>query len=186
MRIISGLLKGKKLIYPNNKVTRPLRDMVKEAVFNLIDHANYIKIKISNSNVLDLFSGSGSFGVECLSRGAQLVTFVENNNYTIKILEKNLSIISQKDKNKVELIKENCFKYLDNNVLKKYDLIFMDPPFKETKVNQLIDSIKSKEILSFDGIIVLHRHKKDKMQFNKNIKILDERIYGISKITIAY
>ena len=69
MRIISGKLKGRKLFLPQDKTTRPLKDLVKVSIFNLLDHSNIIKKKLENSSVLDLFSGTGSFGLECLSRG---------------------------------------------------------------------------------------------------------------------
>ena len=75
MRIISGKHKGKKLFLPKDKNTRPLRDLVKESIFNLLDHSEKIKKKIENSSILDLFSGSGSFGIECLSRGSKIVFF---------------------------------------------------------------------------------------------------------------
>ena len=75
MRIISGKFKGKKLILPKDRNTRPLKDIVKESIFNLIDHSNKFKIKIENSTVLDLFAGSGSFGLECISRGSENVFF---------------------------------------------------------------------------------------------------------------
>ena len=183
MRVISGNLRGKKLIYPDNEMTRPLRDMVKESIFNLIEHSKKINFKLNNSKILDLFSGSGSFGIECISREAGMVTFVENNKDTLKVLEKNLLGISQTDK--FELIKKDCFKYLKEEKLKFYNLIFMDPPFKEIKINQLITDIKNKKILSSDGIIIVHRHKKDNVKLSESINILDERIYGISKITIG-
>ena len=76
MRIISGNLKGRKINFIKNLRTRPLRDSVKENIFNILKHSNS-KIKIENSNILDLFSGIGSFGIECLSRGANKVTFIE-------------------------------------------------------------------------------------------------------------
>ena len=75
MRIIAGDFKGKKIIFPLDKNTRPLRDMVKEAIFNLIENSNKFDLKLNESYVLDLFSGSGSFGLECLSRGAKEVFF---------------------------------------------------------------------------------------------------------------
>ena len=78
MRIISGDLKGKRLLTPLDKSTRPLKDIVKESIFNILEHSNKISTKIQNSKVLDLFSGTGSFGIECLSRGANNVTFFEN------------------------------------------------------------------------------------------------------------
>ena len=78
MRVIGGTFKGKKLFLPNDKNTRPLKDLVKESIFNLIHHSKKINIEIKNSMILDLFSGSGSFGIECLSRGAKKVMFLEN------------------------------------------------------------------------------------------------------------
>ena len=74
MRIISGLYKGKKILLPTDKNTRPLKDLTKESIFNLIIHSKFSKIELEKSNVLDLFAGSGSFGLECLSRKANFVT----------------------------------------------------------------------------------------------------------------
>ena len=88
MRIISGILKGKKLTVPSDKMTRPLRDIVKESIFNLIEHSKKINFNINNAHVLDLFSGIGSFGIECISRGAGNVDFVENYSLAQNILKK--------------------------------------------------------------------------------------------------
>ena len=77
MRIITGNLKGRKILFPDDKKTRPLRDLVKESIFNLIEHSQKFNVKIKDSNVLDLFAGSGSFGLECLSRGSKKVVFIE-------------------------------------------------------------------------------------------------------------
>ena len=78
MRIISGSNKGKKLILPKDKTTRPLKDIAKESVFNILAHAKYINFHLKDSKVLDLFSGIGSFGLECISRGSKFVFFLEN------------------------------------------------------------------------------------------------------------
>ena len=77
MRIIGGNFKGKKLFLPKDKNTRPLKDIVKESIFNLIQHSKKFNINIENSLVLDLFSGTGSFGIECISRGAKKVVFLK-------------------------------------------------------------------------------------------------------------
>ena len=185
MRIIGGDYKGKKLILPNDKKTRPLKDLVKESIFNLIHHSKKINLNLRNSTVLDLFSGSGSFGLECISRGAKKVTFVENYSEAIKILKKNVSLIKNSDK--YEIINEDIF-YLFENINKyklKTDIIFLDPPFKEKKVNELINKILKTNILNKNGLIITHRHKKDNLEITKNLKIIDERSYGISKIIIG-
>ena len=75
MRIISGKFKNKKIFQPLDSLTRPLKDITKESIFNVMLHSKFIKTKIENSKVLDLFSGSGSFGLECISRGASEVIF---------------------------------------------------------------------------------------------------------------
>ena len=93
MRIIGGSLKGKKLFQPIDKDTRPLKDIVKESIFNILQHSVDNKVNLFNSNVLDLFSGTGSFGLECLSRGARKVTFFENHLNSLKILEKNINFV---------------------------------------------------------------------------------------------
>ena len=78
MRIISGNFKGKKILEPKDVYTRPLKDLTKESIFNIINHSNKFKVKIEGSVILDLFSGVGSFGIECLSRNVDKVYFVEN------------------------------------------------------------------------------------------------------------
>ena len=88
MRIVSGNFKGKKILQPKDVATRPLKDLTKESIFNIILHSNKLNIKIENSNVLDLFSGVGSFGLECLSRGSSFLTFVENYKEVLPILKK--------------------------------------------------------------------------------------------------
>ncbi len=185
MRIISGKNKGKKIIPPIDKNTRPLRDIVKESIFNLIKHSNKFNFNLENSNVLDLFSGSGSFGLECISRGANKVVFVENHNKALNILNKNVLYFQELDLCKI--INKDCFDYinLDIETNQKFNLIFLDPPFKEKKINFLIDKIKEKKILEKNGIIILHRHKKDNLKITTKINILDQRLYGISKITIG-
>ena len=77
MRIIGGQFKGKKIIFPKNINTRPLKDFVKENIFNVLNHSNKFDIDVNKSEVLDLYAGSGSFGLECISRGAKKVTFIE-------------------------------------------------------------------------------------------------------------
>ena len=182
MRIISGNFKGKKLFLPNDKNTRPLKDLVKESIFNLIQHSNKIKVKIENSFVLDLFSGSGSFGIECLSRGAKNVIFFENYQAAIDILQKNIN--SMKKVINYKIFKNDCFIYFnsDQKINSKFDIIFIDPPYKELKINEIIEKIIEKNLLNKNGVIIIHRHKKDNIKLTKKINIFESRTYGISKI----
>ena len=182
MRIISGKLKGKKLFLPKDKATRPLKDLVKVSIFNLLDHSNIVKKKLENSSILDLFSGTGSFGLECLSRGSKNVYFFENYVEAIKVLEKNLNLF--KNSKNFKIFKFDCFEFFESNkeINKKFDIIFLDPPYKELRINKLIEKIIQKKILKNDGLIIIHRHKKDKLEISKKLKVLDVRNYGISKV----
>ena len=185
MRIIGGKNKGKKIFLPVDKNTRPLRDMVKESIFNLIEHSNKFNISISNSIVLDLFSGSGSFGLECISRGAKFITFVENYVHALGILKKNISMMDALPFS--EIIENNCFELINEKKIfsKTFDIIFLDPPYKYKNINVLIEQIIEKKILKKTGIILIHRHKKDDIEITSKLNILDSRKYGISKIIIG-
>ena len=178
MRIISGTFKGKKILTPNDIKTRPLKDLTKESIFNILKHSNKFNVEIKNSIVLDLFAGVGSFGIECLSNGAKYVTFVENYNGVLPILEKNLSNLSVNKK--FEIIEKNIFTEL-KLTKNDYDIIFLDPPYKDN-IAKLIDKIFEINLLRKNGIIILHRNKKVKEEYSKNFNILEEKNYGISKI----
>jgi len=185
MRIISGKLKGKKLFLPKDKNTRPLKDLVKLSIFNLIDHSKKINIKLEGSSILDLFSGSGSFGLECLSRGSKIVYFFESYIEAIKILKKNLSLF--KNKENLKIFNKDCFEFFNSEqkINKKFDIIFLDPPYRETRVNELVEKIILYKILNPNGIIIIHRHKKDKIEITNKLKIFEVRNYGLSKVYFA-
>jgi len=181
MRIISGKFKGKKIIEPKDKNTRPLKDLTKESVFNIIKHSKKFLVELKDSEVLDLFSGTGSFGLECLSRGVKYVTFVENYTGIIPILKKNLNnLINLKNYKIIEKDILNKFNY--QIFKKKFDIIFLDPPYKESNLSILIDGLLDNKILKNNGIIIIHRHKKQNDDFSEKFKILDQKKYGISKI----
>ena len=182
MRIISGTNKGKKLYLPDNNYTRPLRDMVKESIFNLLTHSNKTKIEIENANILDLFAGSGSFGLECLSRGSSCVYFFEKEPIVLNTLKQNINLLTKKDNFKI--FEEDIIKFClsQRKIDKKFDIIFIDPPFKEIKINNVIEKILEKKMLVKRGIIILHRHKNDKIQISNQLNIFETRTYGVSKI----
>ena len=181
MRVIGGKLRGKLIHNPTDKTTRPLKDMVRESIFNILEHSKNEKIKFKNDVVLDLFSGSGSFGIECLSRGVKKVFFFENYKPSLKILERNIKELEiEKDSviqeiNAYEISKED----LDNE---KINLIYLDPPFKDKNINKLLKKILDLKIAHKNTLIVIHRNKKFKENFIDDFKVLREKNYGLSKI----
>ncbi len=181
MRIISGKSKGKKILEPKDLSTRPLKDLTKESIFNILSHSNKFNTKLENSNVLDLFSGTGSFGLECLSRGSANLTFVENYGVVLPILKEN--ILNLNYQNNSTVIENNIVNKLNFKIFeKKFDIIFLDPPYKEEKISSILNDIIESDILSNDGIIIIHRHKKKEDKFPKRFNIIEEKTYGISKV----
>tara|TARA_B100000767_G_C19637425_1_gene481026 strand:- start:162 stop:725 length:564 start_codon:yes stop_codon:yes gene_type:complete len=181
MRIISGKYRGKKILQPTDNETRPLKDLTKESIFNIIKHSNLIKIEIENSNILDLFSGVGSFGLECMSRGASNIVFYENYKNVIKILKRNISDLDSGVKTKIiekNIFDINCF----NNLNNEFEIIFIDPPFKEKNVFKLMDNIIKLKLLKDNGIFIIHRHKNENDLLPKEMNIFLEKSYGVSKI----
>ena len=181
MRIISGSSKGKRILEPKDLNTRPLKDLTKESIFNILVHSNKFSVKLENSNVLDLFSGVGSFGLECLSRGSSNLTFVENYIYVLPILKKNISNLNYQDSSLI--IEDNIVDNLNfNNFSKKFDIIFLDPPYKEKNLSSILINIAKFNILHPEGIIIIHRHKNEKDQFPEKFNIIEEKTYGISRV----
>ena len=182
MRIIAGKLKGTTLHIPKDKNTRPLKDIARESIFNLLTHSNKISLRLEQSNILDLYAGTGSFGLECLSRQARSVCFVESKKDAIEVLEKNIKKL--KVKNKIKIFFNDIFDFIEkqNDLNSKFNLIFCDPPFKDTNVEKLIKLIFDKNLLVKNGIIIIHRNKTTKEKLPDIFEILEERIYGISKV----
>ncbi len=181
MRIISGYFKGKKILEPKDDKTRPLKDLTKESIFNIINHSNKFTINLIDSNVLDLFSGVGSFGIECLSRGAKKVIFIENYPGVLPILKKNL--VNLKSLKNFEVIEQDIYK--DNFQIKpklKFDIIFLDPPYKDKNLFEILQKIENTKILNKNGIVIVHRNKSENDIFPLEYKVLEEKKYGISKI----
>ena len=182
MRIIGGTFKGIKISEAFDKNTRPLKDLVKESILNILEHSKDSKINLNNSLVLDLFSGTGSFGLECISRGASKVYFFENYKKSVDILLKNIKKLKCEKKTKV--FNKDVFSFFESEEIKngELDLIFLDPPYKEENIEIILENIVKLKLLKKSGLIVLHRHKKSKDNINNKFNIKRSVKYGISKI----
>ena len=182
MRIIGGTLKGKKIFEAFDKNTRPLKDLVKESILNILEYSKDTKINLNNSLVLDLFAGTGSFGLECVSRGAAKVYFIENYTQSLEILHKNIKKLKCEKRTKV--YNENAFNFSNIEEIKKekLDLIFLDPPYKEENIKVILENISKLKLLKESGLVVLHRHKKSEDEIGEKFIIKRSAKYGISKI----
>ena len=184
MRIISGNYKNKKLYFPKNSKTRPLKDSVKENIFNILNHSTKIKIRIKNSSILDLYSGSGSFGLECISRQAAKVFFVEKDLEALESLENNIkNMNAEKTSILYSEDVQDFLKNIDSELKKeKLDIIFIDPPYKNKDFLDILKKTKIEAILNDKYILILHREKESEPNIEEYLNIIEKRIYGRSEI----
>lgn len=177
MRVISGTAKGKKLNSLEGLETRPTLDRVKEAVFNII------QFDIKDAVVLDLFSGSGALGIEALSRGAKEAILCDVSSKAIKIINKNLEETRLKEKAKV--FSNDYLETLNKIKDKKFDIIFLDPPYKSDYIEKSIEYISMHNLLTENGIIIVEtndKNKIDEIKAKKDLEVYDTRKYGIAII----
>lgn len=149
MRVISGYLKGHSLEGFNTLGTRPTMDRVKESMFATIQ--NYIPDAV----VLDLFSGTGSLGIEAISNGAKYCYFVDNGKDIVKYLNKNIRNLNIENKTRV-LIKDyrDALLYFKKNDI-KFNIIFVDAPYKMKVMEEIINLVNEYDLLYFKGLLVL-------------------------------
>ncbi len=183
MRIISGKLKGKSINFVKTDATRPLKDSVKENIFNIIAHSNLLNVDLKDSEILDLYSGIGSFGLECISRGAKKVTFVELNKNIAEILNKNLLNLSIVDK--ANIINGKIIDFLETKQFKKFDIFFLDPPFSNNSFIEELKMIKKKKIYKNNHVVIIHREKKSVDNFSELLSPIIIKEYGRSKIIFS-
>jgi 16S rRNA (guanine(966)-N(2))-methyltransferase RsmD len=165
---------------PKGVEIRPTQDKVRQAIFNVLGN------NLPGANVLELFAGSGAFGIEAISRGAKYVTFVDNNSICIKTIKKNLDSLGVEDA-RYELIWANALSVLsrlekDDN---KYDLIFLDPPYYKNIARKCLSNIDAYDILSPNSIVVVEHFKKDSLALDlSNLVLEKEKQYGDTLISI--
>ncbi len=178
MRIISGIYGGRKLNPKLPNSVRPTTDSNKESIFNII--SNYIDFK--NKIILDLFAGSGSLGIESLSREAQKCYFVENDFNVINTLNKSLNELKISKIN-FELIKKDALTYCKNSRI-SYDIIFSDAPYHLKCTNQVFNEICNKKLLNENGIIMLEYGISEMIIPQDNYKLISQKRLGETQYSI--
>jgi 16S rRNA (guanine966-N2)-methyltransferase len=153
MRIITGKYKGAALYTVQGSTTRPTTDYQREVIFSM--YQDYADLR-----VLDLYAGTGSFGLETLSRGAAWVDFVEFSNKALAVLIKNIEKLKCGESCHVHRRRVNAFL---NTAAEQWDIIFLDPPYKKNLVNETIKLIKEKDLLAPEGIIIVEHHPDEKI-----------------------
>ncbi len=151
MRIISGEFKSRKIQFPKTKLTRPMTDKTKETVFNIIGSL------VNGKHILDLYAGSGSLGLEALSRGALDVTFVDRGSFAVKVIQENLQSLGLQAKG--QIIEGDVIRAIKRLEKQKriYSLVFVDPPFSQGLVKKTLMHLDQSAILApFAQVVVGH------------------------------
>lgn len=189
LQISSGLLKGLPLKAPKGAQTRPTSVRLRQALFNFLNHSTRIP-SLQGATVLDVFAGTGAFGIEALSHGASEVWFVENHPQTLKILKENLSkalhaLQSQGYTPQIHLLELDAPKAYSK--LPEAQVIFCDPPYAKGWVEQILEQESRVSRLTKDGVFIFEAHSKEKLPDletlpNPSLKCLETKIYGDSAV----
>ncbi len=181
MNVTAGELKGRKLYSPKSRAVRPTGSRVREALFSIIGET------VLDANVLDIFAGAGTIGIEALSRGAKCCTFVENSASVIEVLKRNIKELELTERTSIiPLDATKAIKMIKNsNEKNKFDIIFLDPPYSRfNKTQELILSISTDDILTPEGTLVWeHDSKKSPENIYGSLKNNFTKRYGDTSIT---
>lgn len=174
MRIIAGLYRGKKLLSPEIQGVRPTADRTRESAFNIL----YSKLgaPLSHFKVLDVFSGTGAFGLEAVSRGAETVALLDINT---KALSKNVALFP-KEQNKIKVIRADATNLPVSN--SHYNLAYIDAPYNKGLSEIALQQLAQKGWLEDRALCVVEVERRENLPIPQGFEQLDERIYGIAKL----
>ena len=172
MRIISGELKGKILISPDNDLIRPTSDRGKEVIFDtLYSILSKQDKEFKEIQILDIFCGTGSLGIEAISRGGKNISFIDNSEKAINLTRMNCEKLNI---NHVNLLNYNFFD-INLSIIKQADVIFLDPPYKIYDPSEILRMLLSKNLLKMKGILIFETSVKNKVQDFKELRLLKKK-----------
>lgn len=167
MRITGGQYKNKKLHVPDGKAVRPTSDRMRQSLFNILHHAKWLNgFEIEDSNVLDVFCGTGALGVEAISHGAKHCVFIDQDISTVK---QNVKILSD---NQYKIIKSNALGLRQGNG--DVNLVFMDPPYRKDLIEPVVELLINKNWLSDNAVIIIESEKNLQLNFI-DLELMDKR-----------
>lgn len=183
MRVVTGEAKGRKLKGPKAPGTRPIIDRVKQALFNILSY------RVEDARFLDLFAGTGSVGIEALSRGAARVTFIELNAKMLNLLRENLRITDLADR--AETLHTDAFKFLQahastsvpaSSTKREYDIVYVAPPQYQEMAAKALQLLEGSPLIAGEGLVIIQIHPKERAGVAAvpltHLALTDERRYG--------
>jgi 16S rRNA (guanine966-N2)-methyltransferase len=179
MRIIGGKFRGRKIEQPESEAVRPTKDRTREAVFNIIAEL------VPDADVLDLFAGSGAYGLEALSRGARKAVFIEKEREAASAIKRNISSLGVGERAKV--ITGDVFKAIKELKEEKeaFELVFIDPPYSKGEAKKTLIKVNHYDILKHSGLVIIeHRTGESLPDSEGDVSILKRKTYGNTSISI--
>ena len=176
LKIVAGSAKGRRLRGPKTKGIRPAAARVRESLFQILGN-------LEGQRVLDLFAGTGSMGLEALSRGAESVAFVDPNQAAVSLLFHNLEVTGFKDR--VHILKKKAapaIEFLHKKGL-RYDLIFLDPPYDKGFIDGTLKKLKAHPLLAEGGLLLCEHSPREPPTFLSGLEVADVRKYGQTTVT---
>jgi 16S rRNA (guanine(966)-N(2))-methyltransferase RsmD len=179
MRIITGSLKGRRLKSLGNLKIRPPLDQLKQSVFNMLAG------EIEGKKVLDLYAGTGSFGLEALSRGAEETTLVDSSFKACRLLKENLKMLQQEEKATVLCRKVNDTLNDFSKQNQKFNIVFVDPPFAANLCQKTLEKLVEGDLLNQQALVIVHHHRKENVESNwEELKLVRRRKFGDNLVSI--
>lgn len=178
MRVITGTAKGNRLKSLKGMETRPTLDRVKESLFNIIGS------RVIDTEFLDLFAGTGAIGIEAISRGAKHALFVETNPRAVKIIRENLEITGLADQGEIMAADVEMALKAVANADRKFDMIFMDPPYLKKLGQKTLTSLMQFGVLTKNGLVIVESSKMDELPLQEGpLKMVRQEKYGDTTLT---
>ena len=178
LKIIEGIYKRKIILTPKTEKTRPTSSRLRKSIFDTLSHAKIFKKNIFLNKVLDIYSGSGIMGIECISRGTTQCNFIDNSSEAINIINQNLDGINRKDK----ILITNLDATNPTKANDRYGLIFFDPPYNESNFSEILYKWEKNDWFEKDAICIYEKHKNTIFIPPKKFKIINNIIKGNSEV----
>jgi len=172
LRITSGYLKGRYINVPKSELVRPTTERVRETIFNILNN----RMSFEGIKVLDMYSGSGALGFECLSRGAEEIHFVEKNSVIYRTIEENIKLLKAEQNCTIYKMPGVRFSSLKKKV--EYDLILADPPFFKDDIYNVVGNILNNGYLRSECFMIIERSIQTKQKDIENFKVEPFKIIG--------
>ncbi len=176
MRVISGTYKGRLLKSVRDPRIRPAASRVKESIFNILQN----RVDLHGARVLDLFAGSGSLGIEALSRGAAMAVFVDEWDKAVRAIEENAKLLQCLDR--CIVIKSDVYKFL-RRAEGQYDLVFVDPPYRQEEALELPERIFGKGLVVPEGMLIMEHAARMEVQTDSHFTLALERTFGTTVVS---